>query len=592
MITKRTLAHTLAGLTCLTNTAYSQSAESRLINLQAGDVNIATDIATLVEVGSNAGTPVLASQITSDVTLTANQTYFLQEEVFVSNGATLTIEAGAIIYGASFELGAGTSDNVVGSIIVTRGADIVVQGTATNPVVMTTIDSIESLRNIDIDDDGVIADAPTQETTGRWGGLAILGNAFVANFTDSDTDPTNGNEINLHESSIEGFGGVGFANTDGDAFSDLLEFGNSANSDPSVLAVNNAESSGSIQFLSIRHGGFALADGNEINGLTMAGVGSGTVIDHVEVASNEDDAFEWFGGTVNTSHLVASFSNDDAFDIDLGHSGDHQFWFAIYDSTGGDHGGEWDGTAVNGDNGVRGDGLGNSQPFIANVTFLDAGSSPTTEAFRFDDFFSGLLINSAIDDFGAGETFDNEPDGVGGFLGLAGNFFAGANNVAPAFDPGNTYNTSLGLVSVSDEPNGLLDPRPAAGSPLIGSAFPFDTSQRPFLENVSYVGAFDPDGELFISGWTFLQEVGFLPAPVETGEVEIVDCAVEGANFRIDFNSELNVSYMITFSTDLTDGFSSIVSGQTGIPGTGGVVSSTFLVPGGASRIFFRVEEE
>ncbi len=588
---KQLLGGTLFALSCFP--VYSQAIVTELlINLMPEDVNIAVDLATQVQVGaSDLGAPVFVSQITTDTTLSADQTYFLQEEVFVTNGATLTIEAGTVIYAAAFEFDPDlTSDNVVGSLIVTRGADIVVQGTEELPVVMTTVDSLEALRNTDVDNDGVVASAPTQNTTGRWGGLTILGNAFVANFTDSDTDSSSGNEINLFEGSIEGFGGLGFEDLDSDGFSDLLEFGSSANSDSDVLALNNAESSGSIQFLSIRHGGFMLSDGNEINGLTMAGVGSGTVIDHVEVVANEDDAFEWFGGTVNSSHLVAAFSNDDSFDIDLGHSGTHQFWFAIYDGDGGDHGGEWDGTNVNDGDSSPADGLGNSNPLIANVTFLDTGNSDTTEAIRFDDFFSGILLDSAIDNFGVDETYDNESDGIGLGLTVINNVFAGNNNVAPSFNAGNDYDTELNLVSVSALPNGLLDPRPTADSLLLTSASDF--SQNPLLDDVSYRGAFGPD-ELFISGWTFLQEAGFLPdlAPAAE-EVEIIDCGVVGSNFNIRFLSTNDASYRIMFSTDLTDGFVNVVSGQTGIQGTGGEISSTFLMPNAAPRLFFRVEEE
>ena len=578
----------------LTSVGLSAATSSVFVNTVAGDVDLIESIATPLMAGSTPGSEVFVAAIASDTTLTADNTYLLSDTLFVTNAATLTIEAGTKIYGASFENGEGTSDNVLGSIVVTRGAQIEVLGTLAQPVLMTTIDALEAERGTDIDGDSVVADVPTKDTLGRWGGLVILGNAFVANFTDSDSDPESGNEINLLEGSIEGFGGIGFDDADGDGFSDLLEYGNSANSNADILATNNVESSGIIQFLSIRHGGFALADGNEINGLTMGGVGSGTVLDHIEVVANTDDAFEWFGGTVNSSHLVASFTNDDSFDLDLGHSGTHQFWFVIYDSTGGNHAGEWDGTIVNAESTpggtTTGNGLANSNPFIFNATFLDAGSSPDTAAITFSDFFAGLLFDSAIGDFGFNETYENEPDGIGDGLTVSNNVFEGGNNIAPAFDLGNTYSTSLGLVSVSSLPNGLLDPRPAPGSPLIGTSI--DTSGFPSVENVSYRGAFDPDGELFIAGWTFLQEAGFLPQPEAVEMIEIVDCALEGSNFRIDFESESNTDYRITFATDLSGDFTSVVPGETAIAGTGGEVSRSFSLPSSEEQVFFRVEVE
>ena len=585
MTNKQLFGQTTLFLSLVTATAYAQgTSPNRLTNLQDGDVNIASDIATLVQVGSGNGTSTFAPQITSDVTLTADQTYFLQETVFVSNGATLTIEAGTTIYGASFEEDPTlTSDNIVGALVVTRGADLVVQGTPAAPVTMTTIDTLEALRGVDLDDDGVVASAPTQETIGRWGGLTLLGNAFVANFIDSDDDRTNGNEINLFEGSIEGFGGLGFADDDNDGFSDLLEFGNSANSDAGTLATNNAESSGSIQYLSIRHGGFALADGNEINGLTMGGIGSGTVIDHVEVVANADDGFEWFGGTVNTSFLVSAFAADDSFDIDLGHSGSHQFWFALYDSTDGDHAGEWDGVAFNDGDSDPGDGFGNSSPIITNATFLDAGNSSSTEALRFDDFFNGTLLDSAIGDFGVDETYDNTSDGIGSALAVSNNVFAGNNNISPAFSTGNTYDTSLNLVSVSDSPNGLLDPRPATGSPLLSGAL--DLSGFPNFENVSFRGAFDPDADLFIAGWTFLAQAGFLPSDDEE-VIEVTDCEISGANFVVTFEATASTTYNVMTSSDLSDFDTMQGTATTNAAGIG-----TATIPVSGTELFVRIEE-
>ena len=130
----------------------------------------------------------------------------------------LTIEAGTKIYGISYENGLGTADNQLGSIVVTRGAQIEVLGTVDNPVLMTTVDSLEALRGMDIDNDGLQASAPTQDTTGRWGGLVVLGNAFVANWSDPDGTPGNGDDVNLHEKSIEGFAAVNFDDLDNDGF--------------------------------------------------------------------------------------------------------------------------------------------------------------------------------------------------------------------------------------------------------------------------------------------------------------------------------------------------------------------------------------
>ena len=92
---------------------------------------------------------------------------------------------------------------------------------------------------------------------------------------------------------------------------------------------NDDDNSGTFRYASIRYGGSNIGAGNEINGLTMGGVGRGTTIEYVEVFNNEDDGFEWFGGTVNGRYLVSAFNGDDAFDIDEGYRGNNQYVFAI-----------------------------------------------------------------------------------------------------------------------------------------------------------------------------------------------------------------------------------------------------------------------
>ena len=92
---------------------------------------------------------------------------------------------------------------------------------------------------------------------------------------------------------------------------------------------NNSDNSGILRYVSIRFGGFEFAPNEEINGLTLGGVGSGTIIENVEVFSNSDDGVEFFGGTVNTKNIAVAFCHDESFDIDQGHSGFHQFWFSI-----------------------------------------------------------------------------------------------------------------------------------------------------------------------------------------------------------------------------------------------------------------------
>lgn len=223
-------------------------------------------------------TIVVDSDITTDTTWSADNIYNLDGRIFVTSGATLTIEAGVII-----KANAGSGVNA-SALIVTRGSKIEAVGTATAPIIFTSASD-----NIAY---GTTAGTNlTQNDRGLWGGLILLGNA-PASF---DGDATS--------AQIEGIP----SDTDGDK-------GLYGGSDP-------ADDSGTVQYVSIRHGGALIGEGNEINGLTLGAVGSGTTIDNVEVVGNVDDGIEFFGGTVNASNLFVWAVGDDGLDIDQAYAG-------------------------------------------------------------------------------------------------------------------------------------------------------------------------------------------------------------------------------------------------------------------------------
>src|SRR5690606_33449452 len=148
---------------------------------------------------------------------------------------------------------------------------------------------------------------------------------------------------------------------------------------------------------SIRHGGARIAPDNEINGLTLGGVGRGTTIEYVEVLANQDDGFEWFGGTVDTRYLVAAFCGDDAFDYDEGFRGKGQFWFAIQADDDAGSGGEFDGGTT------PEDGQPYAIPVIHNLTLIGSGAGGTTAsndfAMNIRDNAGGKFYNSIFTDF-------------------------------------------------------------------------------------------------------------------------------------------------------------------------------------------------
>ncbi|MFY0643751.1 MAG: hypothetical protein JXR19_04725 [Bacteroidia bacterium] len=219
---------------------------------------------------------VISGAITQDVTWTADKIYELAGKVVVEDGATLTINAGTIIKGRT-----GTG-SLATALIVAKGGKLMANGTAGAPIIFTSI-----LDNIEI---GQKAGSNLTETDReKWGGLIILGKAPIS-AEDGD-----------NAAQIEGIPAD-------DAF------GQYGGSDP-------ADNSGTLTYVSIRHGGALIGEGNEINGLTLGGVGSGTTIDHIEVVANLDDGIECFGGTVNIDNALVAYQGDDAIDLDMNYSG-------------------------------------------------------------------------------------------------------------------------------------------------------------------------------------------------------------------------------------------------------------------------------
>lgn len=215
----------------------------------------------------------ITSNITVNTTWDRDTTYVLGGFVYVTSNAVLTIESGTVIYGYDGTLFS------KGALIITKGAQINAIGCETSPIVFTS-----GLR---------------VKTRGDWGGLILLGKA-----------------------SINQPGGV--ANIEGITPSSLTEYGGG-------LTPDDNDNSGTLQYVRVEYAGVALSPNNEINGLTMGGVGNGTTIDHIMVSYSNDDSYEWFGGTVNGKYLIAFRGIDDDFDTDNGFRGKLQFGIGLRD---------------------------------------------------------------------------------------------------------------------------------------------------------------------------------------------------------------------------------------------------------------------
>ncbi len=226
----------------------------------------------------------VSGSITADVTWKKDVVYILKGKVSVESGATLTIEPGTIIKGAE------GVETEASALVIARGSKIHAEGTKDEPIIFTTV-----LDNIKC---GTKSGTNLAEYDfGKWGGLIVLGNATIS-AKDGDG-----------ESQIEGLPGN-------------EEYGKYGGND-------DADNSGVIKYVSIRHGGALIGDGNEINGLTLGGVGTGTVIENVEVLGNLDDGIEFFGGSVNVKNAIVGFQGDDAIDIDQNYSGTVSNFYVI-----------------------------------------------------------------------------------------------------------------------------------------------------------------------------------------------------------------------------------------------------------------------
>lgn len=213
--------------------------------------------------------------ITADETWTNDRFHILDGKVYVAEGASLTIEAGTIIKGTESS-GANAS-----ALIVAQGGKIFANGTAQQPIIMTSV----------VDNIALGTNAGTNLSVndiGLWGGLLVLGNAR--------------------------------GSFSGDAESIQIE-GLPANEPGSYGGTNDADNSGVINYVSVRHGGALIGADNEINGITLGGVGSGTQISNIEVVANFDDGVEWFAGSVNVSNVFVWGCGDDLLDIDEAYSG-------------------------------------------------------------------------------------------------------------------------------------------------------------------------------------------------------------------------------------------------------------------------------
>jgi len=220
----------------------------------------------------------------TEVTWSSDFVYILEEYIFVNDGQTLNIEPGTVIKGAP-----GSGENAT-ALVVANGGTINADGnpgsddpSTADPIIFTA----------QADDGSGLG----RDVRGQWGGIIMLGDAPLNTVPGTQT--------------VEGISLADDDNRD--------EYGGS----------NAGHNVGTFRFVQIRHSGAQLGAGDEIQALTLGGIGNGSTIEYVEAFASSDDGFEWFGGTVNTRYLIAAFNADDSFDMDQGMQGNHQYWLGI-----------------------------------------------------------------------------------------------------------------------------------------------------------------------------------------------------------------------------------------------------------------------
>jgi len=368
-----------------------------------------------------------------------------------SQTGQLTIDAGVTIFGS------GGLD----FLIVNRGSQIFAEGTQNSPIVFTSRQNIEG--------------TATDNSIGQFGGLVILGRAPIQRCNQPNTP---GGSVGC-QAQVEG--ATGFYG------------GATAN-----------DNSGRVRYVQVRYPGFEVSVGNELNGITLAGVGSGTTIERVQVHNSSDDGFEWFGGTVNARYLVITGADDDSLDTDFGYRGANQFVIVNQRSGGGDR-------IIEGD--TRGNGNSNPRSFpkFANMTAISRRTSDAiimhggTDYALVNTIITGAPICLDIDEAVTVQAADANLQENGPpvfrsvFLSCATSFRddtdVTAAQIASIFNASGNGNTAQGTSTLQNVfVNGTNENGVTAATNI--------AQISPFFQQVGYIGAVRDNSDTWFQGWT------------------------------------------------------------------------------------------
>ena len=422
----------------------------------------------------------LQGTVDNDITLVSGNYYKLDGKVAVGvdvgadgsasggKSATLTIEPGVTVFGESGN----------DYLVINRGSKINAVGTVSAPIIMTGRADI-------------LGQADIVTTRGLWGGLVILGRSPI----NKCSYVSSGTRVNPCEREVEGSAG----DTMGGEVPD--------------------DNSGTIKYLRVQYAGYEVFPGNELNGITFGGVGSGTTVDYVQVHNNADDCVEFFGGTVDVKHLVCTGADDDNLDIDWGYQGRLQYVIVQQSNDKGDHIVESDNT--NSDATVGYLTEPRSNPIVSNFTFISKGHD---DIFKLKEgvagqYYNGIAVvrnNVTGKSTNCIETTKTETVQAGAITGtFSMNSVAmdcpgyiktndgveisavdaivksGQNNLYAATSGGGTYvNTLSGVVNGSTE------------AAAIATAIPEIYNTDDFFDTTSYIGAVNGSTDNWYKNWT------------------------------------------------------------------------------------------
>jgi len=454
------------------------------------------------------------NNITSNVTLNATTRYILKGFVYIKSPATITIPAGTVIYG---------DKATTGTLIIERGGKINATGTASQPIIFTS------------------RIAPGLRGPGDWGGVILLGKATINTVAGGDTAAIEGLPLSVQPAYYGGH--------------------------------DDNDNSGTMRYVRIEFAGINLTgvSGNEINGLTMGGVGRGTTLEYIQVSYSGDDSFEWFGGTVNCKYFIAYKGVDDDFDTDNGFRGKCQYFLGIRDSNIAD---------ISGSNGFESDNNANSpqnfytprtQPIFSNVTFIGPLRVPTTPInpnFKrgahirrnsklsfFNTILMGYPTGVLLDGTGVanaclGDSMAIKNNILAGCpimadtAAMGGNGFNAINfiNTAAFSNRVFTNNTDIMLTNPYGYENGG-NWLPLTGSPaLTGANFTWTQLSDPFFTSTTFVGAFGTSN--WASGWTQFNPVNYVIG-IKQISSEVPAVYTLAQNFPNPFNPVTKINFSL-----------------------------------------------